>query len=203
MEKRNKQLLVEGNDDKHVILALCQKFTLPQVFDVENCEGMDNVFQSISVRFKSGIETIGIIIDADIDINKRWLSVKNLLSNQGFTMPENLPTEGLVLSKGDVKIGVWMMPNNNTNGMLEDFISFLVPQNDELLPIVDTTLNEIENRGLNKYLPIHRSKARIHSWLSWQENPGTPLGQSIPKKYLTTDNEKCEQLHKLVATVIC
>ena len=86
------------------------------------------------------------------------------------------------------------MPSNNINGMLEDFVSFLVPQDDELLPIVDTILNKIENEKLNKYSLIHKSKARIHSWLSWQEDPGTPMGLSITKRYLTTDNESCRQL---------
>ena len=194
MEKKNKQLLVEGNDDKHVILALCRKFNLPELFDVESCDGIDNIFESIPVRFKSGIETIGIIIDADTDINERWKTVQKLLSNQRFNIPNDLPAEGLVLSNGEVKVGVWVMPNNNINGMLEDFMLFLVPKGDELLPVVDDTLNEIENRNLNRYLPIHKSKARIHSWLSWQEDPGTPLGFSITKRYLTTDNENCEQL---------
>ena len=196
-EKYSKKLLVEGKDDQHVIWALCEKFHIPEVFDVTDCEGIDNLCESIPVRFKqAGIETVGIIIDADVDINNRWLRIRNLLSTQGFEVPEDLLNEGLILSNGNVKVGVWIMPNNKTDGMLEDFISFLVPQNDELLSVVDDTLNEIESKNLNKYLPIHKSKARIHSWLSWQEDPGTPMGLSITKKYLTTDNGNCQQLIK-------
>ena len=194
-EKHTKKLLVEGNDDKHVVLALCQKFNIPEIFDVIDCEGIDNLYDNLLLRFKqTDIETIGVLIDADTNLNDRWLHIKNLLSKQGFNMPEKLPSSGLILSNGDIKIGVWVMPNNNTDGILEDFIAFLVPQNDELLPIVDTTLAEIENKELNKYLPIHKSKARIHAWLAYQENPGTPMGLSITKKYLTTDNKNCEQL---------
>jgi len=194
-EKYTQKLLVEGNDDQHVIWALCEKFNIPKVFDVIDCGGIDNLYDSIPLRFKqTSIETIGIIIDADINQNDRWEYVKKLLSNQGFTMPEDLPNDGLILLNGNIKIGVWIMPSNDTNGMLEDFVSFLVPQNDKLLPIVDTTLNEIENQKLNKYSLIHKSKARIHSWLSWQEDPGTPMGLSITKRYLTTDNENCKQL---------
>jgi hypothetical protein len=84
------------------------------------------------------------------------------------------------------------MPNNNLDGMLEDFIYFLVPQDDELLPIVNTTLNTIEEGSLNKYAPIHRSKATIHSWLALQEDPGTPMGLGITKRYLTTDEATCK-----------
>ena len=194
-EKYRKKLLVEGNDDQHVIWALCDKFNIPEVFDVIDCGGIESLFGSIPIRFKqTGVETIGIIIDADIDLNNRWMDINNLFSNQGFKMPEKLPSDGLVLSEGNVKIGVWIMPNNNANGMIEDFVSFLVPENDELLPIVDATLNEIENKELNKYSIIHKSKARIHSWLSWQEEPGTPMGLSITKRYLTIDHVSCKQL---------
>jgi len=194
-EKYGKKLLVEGNDDQHVVWALCEKFNLSEVFDVIDCVGIDNLYESIPVRFKqANVKTIGIIIDADINLNNRWIYIKNLLSNQGFKVPENLPNEGLILSNGNVRVGVWIMPSNDTNGMLEDFLSFLIPSNDKLLPIVDSTLNEIENKKLNKYSLIHKSKAKIHSWLSWQEEPGTPVGLSITKRYLTTDNERCKQL---------
>ncbi|MDR0940679.1 MAG: hypothetical protein LBM68_00465 [Bacteroidales bacterium] len=194
-EKYNRKLLVEGKDDQHVMWALCEKFNIPEEFDVIDCEGIDNLFESIPVRFKeSGIQAIGIIIDADTDIQNRWISVRNLLVNQGFVIPENLPKNGLIISNGKVKVGVWIMPSNDTNGMLEDFVSFLIPPTDELLPIVDATLNEIESKKLNKYALSHKSKARIYSWLSWQETHGIPMGQSITKQYLTTDNENCKQL---------
>ena len=194
-EKHTRKLLVEGNDDQHIIWALCERFSISEVFDVIDCGGIANLYESISLRFKqTNIETVGIIIDADINLNNRWEQIRSLLLNQGFNIPENLPNDGLVLSKDNIKVGVWIMPSNDTNGMIEDFMTFLVPQNDELLPIVDATLNEIENRNLNKYSLIHKSKARIHSWLSWQEDPGTPMGLSITKRYLTTDRESCNRL---------
>ena len=194
-EKYAKKLLVEGNDDQHVIWALCEKFNVPGTFDVIDCEGINKLYEAIPVRFKqANIETIGVIIDADVNLNDRWVYVKNLFSNQGFKVPEKLPGEGLVLSKDNIRIGVWIMPNNDINGMLEDFVSFLVPADDKLLPVADAVLNKIENEKLNKYLPVHKSKARVHSWLSWQEYPGTPIGLSITKRYLTTDNECCKQL---------
>ena len=86
------------------------------------------------------------------------------------------------------------MPNNNENGILEDFISFLVPKEDKILPIVNDTLTNIENQGLNQYALIHKSKATIHTWLSLQSDPGTPMGLGITKRYLTTDEETCLKL---------
>ena len=197
-EKFSKKLLVEGNDDQHVVWALCKKFDIPETFDVIDCEGIDKLNEQIPVRLKqSGIDTLGIIIDADREIKNRWTSLKGLLSAQGFKVPDDLPSTGLVLTNGNnIKGGVWIMPNNNLNGMIEDFISFLVPKDDKLLPIVHSTLDDIEKQKLNKYPSIHKSKAAIHSWLSWQEDPGTPMGLGITKRYLTTDDETCLLLIK-------
>jgi hypothetical protein len=82
-----------------------------------------------------------------------------------------------------------------TQNVIEpDFISFLIPPDDELLPVVDAALAEIESRNLNKYSPNHNAKAKIHTWLAWQETPGAPMGLSITRKYLTTDGETCSRL---------
>ncbi|ELY2018334.1 hypothetical protein SL053_002254 [Flavobacterium psychrophilum] len=195
-ENFNKKLLVEGNDDQHVIWALCEKFTVNENFDVIDCEGITKLYEQLPVRFKQAqVNTIGLIIDADSEIKDRWKSISALLSLQGFIIPQEIPIDGLILKDNSgFKIGVWIMPNNNENGMLEDFISFLVPKDDKILPIVNDTLTNIENQGLNQYSLIHKSKATIHSWLSLQSDPGTPMGLGITKRYLTTDEETCLKL---------
>src|ERR1035437_659615 len=174
-EKFNKKFLVEGNDDQHVIWALCNQFKINQTFDVLNCEGIENLFVQIPVRLKqTEVDTIGIIIDADTDLKSRWDNLKKIFKGQGIILPLELPEEGLIVkSTGSITIGIWIMPSNNVNGMLEDFIAFLVPNDDMLLPIVKDNLNIIESKQLNKYKSIHKSKAVIHSWLAIQEDPGT------------------------------
>ena len=87
-EKHNQKLLVEGNEDQHVIWALCQKHNLINNFDVVDCEGIDKLLAQIPVRFKqSGIETIGIILDADTDINSRWQTLKDIFDKQEIILP--------------------------------------------------------------------------------------------------------------------
>lgn len=195
-EKFNNKLLVEGNDDQHVIWALCEQFKINKTFDVIDCEGIEKLIDQIPVRFKqSNVDTIGVIIDADSDLLLRWNRLKQLFKAQGFVLPDDLPKNGLIISdSGKITIGIWIMPDNNLDGMLEDFIAFLVPADDKLLPIIKENLDEIESKELNKYKPIHKSKAIIHSWLSVQETPGTPLGLSITKRYLSTDDDICLNL---------
>ena len=192
---KDKKLLVEGNDDRHVIWALCEKHRIQETFDVIDCNGIDNLIKQIPVRIKeSDVNTIGIIVDADENLNSRWSSIKDLIINAGFDIPVHLPKEGLITENETQKIGVWIMPNNNENGMLEDFITFLVPDDDLLLPVVKTTLDNLESVNLNKYPKKNKSKATIHSWLAWQEEPGIPMGLSITKRYLSTDEQTCCRL---------
>ncbi len=191
-EKHNQKLLVEGNEDQHVIWALCEKYNLIENFDVIDCEGIDKLVNQIPVRFKqSGIETIGLVIDADTDIHSRWQTLKDIFAKQDIILPRTIPIKGLILKNEYIKIGVWIMPNNNQNGILEDFIKFLIPTDDKLSPIITLHLANIEKCGLNSYKSIHQSKAFIHSWLAVQEAPGTPMGLSITKRYLSTDETTC------------
>ena len=199
-KKHPKQkLLVEGRDDQHVIWNLCEKFEVDETFDVVDCEGIDELQKDISSRLNtSGIQAVGIVVDADTDLNSRWCSIKNIISERGFTVPEILPSEGLILGNegfvfghlAGIRVGVWIMPNNQIRGMLEDFISYLVPEDE--LQGVRSILSSVETQKLAKYPENHRSKAVIHSWLAWQEDPGTPMGLAIKKKYLTTDAENCK-----------
>jgi len=194
-EKFKQKLLVEGNDDQHVIWALCEQFHITESFDVIDCTGIEKVIEQIPLRFKqSDIESIGVIIDADTDLKKRFNSLTKVIGNQGFRLPDEFPPDGLVVMFGRIRFGIWIMPNNDDNGMLEDFISFLIPKEDKLFPIVNSTLDSLEHQKINEYQPIHRSKAAIHSWLAWQKDPGTPMGLGITKKYLTTDRETCRKL---------
>src|SRR6218665_1172814 len=169
-EKFNKKLLVEGNNDQHVIWALCEKFKISENFDVIDCEGRGGVVKLIETTLKiPDVEALGIVIDADKDLRGSWNSVKDILKkDQGVVAPDELPKTGWIgnFSNGFIKVGVWIMPDNNLNGMLEDFISFMLPKDDKLMSVVEATLEDIEKKGLNKYAAVHKSKAKIHTWLS-------------------------------------
>jgi len=175
--------------------ALCEKFKVPQNFKIVETSGVDNLITQLPVRMKqSDIISIGVIIDADVDLNKRWIQLCGIFSKTLPNFPTNPNKDGTIHEENNLKIGVWIMPNNQVNGMLESFIEFLIPHDDDLLPTIKTHLDEIEKNSKNKYKIIHRDKALIHSWLAVQEDPGTPLGLSITKKYLSTDVEQCKVL---------
>ncbi len=64
------QLLVEGNDDLHVMYSLLQKFNIPMNFSVKDCQGIEKLLEQIPVQLKI-LDKIGLILDADTNIDTR------------------------------------------------------------------------------------------------------------------------------------
>lgn len=190
------KLLVEGNDDQHVVWALCEKHNVPETFDVVDCGSVDNVLKSFEVRLKlADINSrIGIVMDADTNLKSRWDSFVSILKRtEKYDCDAlTLPQDGLVFEPTDStypKVGIWLMPDNNQNGMLEDFIAALAKPDDALMKKSEDVLTELETEGIQKYKPVHRSKAKIHTYLAWQDVPGRPMGQAITANILNSNSD--------------
>lgn len=195
----NQILLVEGNNDKHFFWALFEKYKVPESFKTKDTEGIDNMLKDLPTYIQGDQKTIGIIIDADSNIKKQWESVKQIIKDFDYLIPPDIDINGTIIEHNEFPtIGIWIMPNNNENGMLENFVEILIPNQDKLIPFVDETLKSLEDLKLSKYKNIHKSKARIHTWLAWQENPGTPMGLAITKSYLDTNQELCNHFVKWI-----
>lgn len=189
-EKYSQKLLVEGIDDYHVMLAICAREGITESFDVVENGGFPDILERAKLRFKtSDLTTIGIVVDADVDQLVRWNELKEFLKLMGYDAPEDLPKQGLILSPhAKIRVGVWLMPDNRCNGMLEDFLKFAVPSADGLLPVVEQHISEIERMNLNKYKLAHHQKAILHSWLALHDPPGIPLGLAITKRFFSNDH---------------
>lgn len=197
-QQKLQQLLVEGKNDRHVIWALRDQYQLPKTFSVEvpqegGTEGVDALLNGLSERLKAeNLRTLGIVVDADRNLSARWQSIQDKLSSMGYRdIPQSPPPEGWVCAPSDpylLRVGVWLMPNNQLPGMLEDFVAYLIPAGDTLHPRAEAILQELEQAGLNRYTLIHHPKALIHTWLAWQKTPAMPMGQAITAQVLSCDS---------------
>ncbi len=199
MKQRNKNvLLVEGKNDFHVLGHLLDYHKVPEVLTITDKEGFENIRETLDVELdRSGLECLGIIVDADSDINARWASLRDRLRNRGYTdCPDTPDPNGTIMhQQGKPTVGVWIMPDNTHPGMLEHFIEFLVPANDLLWQKAADCLQEIPEEE-RRFSPEHAKKAHLHTWLAWQEEPGKPMGQAITARYLDAD---APHAHTLVA----
>lgn len=198
-EKHTYKLLVEGNDDQHVIWSFCQHHQLAENFDVIDCNSIENVLGQLKTRLSnpSAHQRIGIVIDADVDLNKRKAQILEVLrQSQKYNCADcEWPASGLILKpidSYDATIGIWIMPDNNINGMLEDFIISLASEADPLMQKAESILNELEESQIQQYKSVHRSKAKIHTFLAWQDEPGKPMGTAITAKILNPNSEHAE-----------
>jgi len=78
------------------------------------------------------------------------------------------------------------MPDNTIPGMIEHFIGLLRPKNDVLWPLAEKVVQQVANTDC-RFPTTQMAKARIHTWLAWQKEPGMPMGQAITARYLDAD----------------
>lgn len=185
-----KVLLVEGVDDKHVLMHICGNRGIPHLDDVKSHEGVEELLESVPVRLKASEEgdIVGVVIDADTDVAARWRSLRDRLIRVGYTDVPNSPApDGTILDPppGTLlpRVGIWIMPDNQTKGILEDFLRFLLPAGSPLFDHVTASMATIP-AGERRFSQLAEPKALIHTWLAWQEEPGKPLGTAITARYL-------------------
>lgn len=126
------------------------------------------------------------MIDADSDINARWNQIRSILSAKGYAnVPAHPTPAGTIIEPPPASIlptvGVWLMPDNRSSGILENFLRFLVPQGCRLFAHAETVLAGLPE---TRFSQTAAPKALIHTWLAWQQDPGRPLGQAITARFL-------------------
>lgn len=197
-------LLVEGVDDLHAVRHLVyqdgagfsvyyadDKDTPPverSDFAIQEVGGGDNLGTAISRQLQLGsdIEALGVVTDADDDCGAAWESMLNPMfaydEDRAFTQISDFDVQNgwvdeVTNAAGDpVRGGVWVMPDNISTGALEDFAAELVPDGDVLWPYAGEVIEELPQR---RFKPAHEGKARMHTYLAWQDPPREPIGRSI------------------------
>jgi hypothetical protein len=188
-----KTLLVEGIDDEHVFKHICGNRGVPPLDAIKPHGGVDRLLESIPVYLKASNDgdIVGVVVDADTDLDARWQALRLRLKGAGYhSLPEHPDTSGTILPSpaGTLlpRVGIWLMPDNKTAGILEDFLRFLVPIGSTLYSHVESSVALIPSSEC-RFGPLGKPKANIHTWLAWQEEPGKPLGTAITARYLDPD----------------
>jgi hypothetical protein len=182
-------LMVEGKDDEHVVKHVCGARGLGNIDSIKEYGGKDQLLESISLRLKeSDVASLGILMDADTNVLSRWDAIRYRLAEAGYqNVPKHPDAAGTVIEANPdnllPRVGVWLMPDNKLTGILEDFLAFLVPNGDGLFNHVIASMHGIPG-GLKRFDDLSAAKAKIHTWLAWQADPGRPLGQAISLRYL-------------------
>lgn len=163
-------LLVEGPDDKHVVRHLCRRHADIPAFDILDKGGFTNVKSAIGPEIKvSGRTALGILVDANRHPARRWAAVAHQLGQAVDQPPTHLGATGAVV-EGRPRTGVWLMPDNESAGELEDFIERLIPPDDPVWPTAQRYIDGIPT-DQRKLSPDKVLRARIHAWLAARAEP--------------------------------
>lgn len=189
-----KILLVEGSQDKNFVEQLLQrqKIHYGDDFKVKNCTNLGKAFKELKIAIKGGSYShIGIILDADQAITQYWSNLNSILKSEEINnLPKKPNKKGTIIEETDdfPRIGIWIMPNNEEDGFLESYISFLVKDDDKLLPLARKTVEKLITDEKNLFKIEHKEKAVIYTWLAWQKKAGSSLGGAVSAQF--SENEK-------------
>lgn len=197
------QMIVEGAEDQHAIIHLMkqhvewgeQRHSWPVEIQVGKSVSEILEREHLSARLKqSGLQALGIVLDADESLRDRWVSVRGLLMEFMDELPATIPAGGLIgETREGVRLGVWLMPDNSSPGMLETFLRRLVPSvAQEVWIHAQEAVHSARAKGA-PCRPVHDDKATIHTWLAWQDPPGERFGIAISKQMLDPHAEGARQ----------
>lgn len=185
------RLIFEGPDDKHVVMNLLFNHEhngerLCEHFSEKVKDGVDHLIDTLNEELKAtDLGRLGVVLDADTDLAKQWARVTRVLDDHGCrAVPAAPSADGTIVETTDSKkIGIWVMPDNKSVGALEDFVGKLIAEGDTLWPKAQADVNVIPQAD-RRFKETYLSKAHVHTWLAWQEEPGTRMGETFKKKYL-------------------
>lgn len=187
------RLAVEGTDDKwSIVNLLAQHGTdwdhTPGLPFVHVHEGVSGLLKELPTALKS-LKRFAVVLDADDDLRTRWTQLVDRAREAAVTLPAAPDPDGTLVNLPDGRrFGVWLMPDNNLPGKLEDFLKHLVPSGDTVWDHAGAATTEaIERKATLR--EVDHIKGQLHAWLAWQAQPGVPFGTALTNHTLRHDAE--------------
>lgn len=191
-------LHVEGKNDSHVIRHLLKRHGIecdekagpveirtPRGQNQSGAEGVEALLDVLefAVRQAAGFR-VGFVMDANGNLQRRWKQITARLKHVGLTVPTNPPAPGLIsaVTTYNTTVGVWVMPDNQHDGTLEDLLHGLIGRRNRLIRHAESATDKAKNHGA-LFRKVDRLKCVLHAWLAWQMVPGLPYGAAVNAHY--------------------
>lgn len=193
----NQRLIVEGKDG-FVISSIMgkRKIPFPKGYNKNNINnffinagGISKVKTALKEELESpDITNIGVIVDSDDeDATTKFESLKLVIEQ---TLKITFPDDANFSNNGfgyqlleNLFIGIWVMPDNQSNGYLEHFVGDLIPTDNQTWNFVNEKVDELMNANFCEFTTVKKQKALIHTYLGLKESPGLPIGLGISANY--------------------
>jgi len=171
----------------HLFPALKPKLKYPEGNAIAALSD-DTVRERLSFAIKSKIERICVLFDAEQrEAQRSWRSVREVLAEDGYAqLPEEMPKSGVICeAEGRPRVGVWIMPDNLSRGMIEDFYLQSIPRDDRERIRSEQFIQSIPSS--ERLFGAKISKAVYGVWLSIQKEPTSPA-QAITRNLVSRES---------------
>src|SRR6202521_3203767 len=153
------------------------KVKIERARGVDDALNHDTIFEYMKA---GGLKVLGIAIDADDKLRERWESIRSFCSKCNASAPLDCPSDGFIVDRLvgengiEARFGAWLMPDNENDGMIENFCFRLVPSgNEQLLEHAASSVGKAKYLGAPFIPRVNvNAKARLHTWLASQNPPG-------------------------------
>lgn len=202
------KLLVEGKEEVFLISELAEKrlgidwgnpVRKEPPVDIHDCGGVAKLLDSVSLstHLKTpNLKALGVVVDANSDLSARWNQLRNRFLSIFPTIPADPDPAGMIVeNESGIRLGVWLMPDNRSPGMIEDLLQRLVSDGTHaILSYATEAVAEAQRRGA-KLKSVHTAKGVIHTYLAWQDPPGLQLHQAIMSAALDPQSPNAQPFH--------
>jgi hypothetical protein len=195
LSSSNRKVLFEGSNDFNVALHLLiqnlgplpvgQSWPLINKLSVE--QALSGVLSEIKTLVPStdSPAAIGLVVDANGDVQARWDAIRNAFGVHGTAIPLHPVSDGYLQPSPrdpNLWVGAWMMPDNCRKGALEEFLLDLIPH-----PAVLQHARASAEQGCSLFAaatqelftPPASPKAVLNSYLSYGPEPALPYGLNV------------------------
>ena len=187
---RKRLLAVEGEDEINFFERLLAHIGISERVDVRKSGGKDNfknLMQAFTVtRGFRDIEMIAVIRDADDNAEDAFRSVSGVLKKMGMKPPAR-PGQ---FSNGIPAVGIFIVPDNSSVGMLEDLCLDTV-ENHEAMKCVE---GFIECTQRLSEAPKNISKAKVQAFLAAKPRIVGSIGLGAQRDYWDFESKRLQPL---------
>ena len=185
MDNNDRVLLVEGADDEHVVWHLCNRHQAIPEFSIRDKKGIEGLLEDIGLEILDPRrKAVGILVDANDDLDARWNAVANRLREENIEVPSDPEPTGTIIDSTP-RVGIWLMPNNESPGEIENFVSEMIPNDDSVWRLSKDYIDGIPEAD-RKFTEKKILRAKLYAWLATREDP-RQMGAAIGARDLHVD----------------
>ena len=162
-------------------------------FSIKDKEGFPNLRSSISSEIKAPERrAVGILVDANDNLQNRWKAVTDQLLAANIQAPTSPNSSGTIIAgqDGRPRVGIWLMPDNNASGELENFVTQMIPTGDPVWQRSQGYIDDIPEAE-RKFSKSKTPRAKLHAWLAAREDP-RKMGSAIGVCDLDSNGPLCQ-----------